>query len=76
MTICWERAVPLAFLLCCFNFSAVFSCTSPFPMWCLGRMWNSIVRFLIFPFLSTFITFVKGYGALELFGFFFFFFFE
>ena len=31
VTICWERAVPLAFHLCCFYFSAVLNLGVPFP---------------------------------------------
>ena len=31
MAICWERAVPLAFHLCCFYFSNVFIVGVPFP---------------------------------------------
>ena len=31
MAICWERAVPLAFHLCCFYFSAVLTVCVPFP---------------------------------------------
>ena len=41
--ICWERAVRLAFRLCCFNFSAVLVVHAPFPFGVWGRMWNSIV---------------------------------
>ena len=33
MAICWERAVPLAFHLCCFHFSAVLIVCVPFPFW-------------------------------------------
>ena len=43
MAICWERAVPLAFHLCRFNFSAVLVVCVPFPFGIWGRMWNSIV---------------------------------
>ena len=43
MAICWERAVPLAFHLCCFYFSAVLIVGVPFPFGVKGRMWNSIV---------------------------------
>ena len=42
VTICWERAVPLAFHLCCFYFSAVLNLGVPFPFGVKGRMWNSI----------------------------------
>ena len=43
MAICWERAVPLAFHLCCFYFSAVLIVGVPFLFGVKGRMWNSIV---------------------------------
>ena len=43
MAICWERAVPLAFHLGCFNFSAVLIVRVPFPFGVWGRMWNWIV---------------------------------
>ena len=43
MAICWEKAVPLAFHLCCFNFSAVLVVRVAFPFGVMGRMWNSIV---------------------------------
>ena len=56
MTICWERAVPLAFHLWCFNFSAVLVVRVPFPFGVWGRVWNSIYRFLIIAFLSTVMT--------------------
>ena len=56
MAIYWERAVPLAFHLCCFNFSAVLVVRDPFPFGVLGRMWNSIVSVLVqCLFLSTLI---------------------
>ena len=42
MAICWERAVPLDFLFCCFHFSAVLIVGVPFPFGVFGRMWNSI----------------------------------
>ena len=32
MAICWERAVPLAFKLCCFYFSAFLIMGVPFPL--------------------------------------------
>ena len=44
MAICWERAVPLAFHLCCFYFSTVLIIVGvlfPFGVW--GRIWNSVV---------------------------------
>ena len=43
MAICWERAVPLAFPLCCFYFSAVVIVGVPFPFGVKGRMLNSVV---------------------------------
>ena len=43
MAICWERAVPLAFYLCCSYFSAVLVVRVPFPFGVWGRVWNSIV---------------------------------
>ena len=43
MAICWERAVPLAFRLCCFNFNAVLTVGVPFPFGVKGRVLNSIV---------------------------------
>ena len=43
MAICWERAVPLAFHLCCFYFSAVLVVRVSFSFGVWGRMWNSIV---------------------------------
>ena len=43
MAICWERAVPLAFHLCCFYFNAVLIVGVPFLFGAKGRMWNSIV---------------------------------
>ena len=47
MANCWERAVPLAFHLCCFlfvfYFSAVLIVGVPFPFGVKGRMWNSIL---------------------------------
>ena len=43
MAICWDRAVPLAFHLCCFYFSSVLIVGVPFPFGVYGRMWNSIV---------------------------------
>ena len=41
-----ERAVPLAFYLCCFCFSVALIVGVPFPFGVLGRMWNSIVSVL------------------------------
>ena len=43
MAICWEKAVLLAFHLCCFNCSAVLVVCVPFPFGVWGRMWNLIV---------------------------------
>ena len=43
MAICWERAIPLSFHLCCFYFSARLNCRCPFPVWCLGQDVESIV---------------------------------
>ena len=43
MAICWERAVPLAFHLCYFYFSAVLIVGVPFPFGVYDRMWNSII---------------------------------
>ena len=43
MAICWEWAVPVAFHLCCFYFSAVLVVRVPFPFSVWGRVWNSIV---------------------------------
>ena len=37
LAICSKRAVPLAFHLCCFYFSAVLIVGVPFPFWCLGQ---------------------------------------
>ena len=37
MIICWERAVPLAFHLCCFYLYYRCSCTCPLPICCLGQ---------------------------------------
>ena len=53
MAICWERAVPLAFHLCCFYFSAVLFVGVPFPF---DMMWNSIV---LVPDRCLFIYFVE-----------------
>ena len=44
VAICWERAVPFAFNLCCFFYSsAVLILGVPFPFGVKGRIWNSIV---------------------------------
>ena len=39
----WERVVPLAFHLCCVDFSAVLVLRVPFPFDVMGRMWNTTV---------------------------------
>ena len=49
----WEKAVPLAFHLCCFYFSAVLIVGVPFPFGVYGRMWNSIVPVPDHCLLST-----------------------
>ena len=60
MAICWEKAVPLAFHLCCFYFSAVLIVCVPFPFGVQGRIWNSIVsvpdRCLFIYFCYSMIT--------------------
>ena len=50
MTICWERAVPLAlhlffffFVFCFFFLSVVLVVSVSFPFGVWGRVWNSIV---------------------------------
>ena len=42
MAICWEIAVPLAFHLYCFYFSAILVVRVPFQFGVWGRVWNSI----------------------------------
>ena len=42
MAICWERAVVLAFRLCCLFYTALIVC-APFPFGVWGRIWNLIV---------------------------------
>ena len=54
MAICWERALPLAFHLCCFI--AVLAVCVPFPFGVWGRLWNSIVSV---PNHSLFIYFLR-----------------
>ena len=51
MAICWERAVPFAFRVCCFYFGAILIVGVPFPFraGCGIRLY----RFLIVAFLST-----------------------
>ena len=56
MAICWERAVPVAFHLCCFNFSAVLVVRVPFPFGVWSRILNSIVSVPDHCFLSTYYT--------------------
>ena len=60
MAICWERAVPLSFHLCCFYFSAVsvvhVHFQKTFGVW--DRMWNLTVSV---PDHCLFIC----YGSLE-----------
>ena len=53
MAICWERAVPMAFHLCCFNFCAALVVRVPFPFDVWGRMWDSIVSVADHCLLST-----------------------
>ena len=55
MAICWERAVTLAFHLCCFYFSVVLIVGVSFPLGVKGRAGCGIrlYRFLIIAFLST-----------------------
>ena len=43
MSICWERAVPLAFHLHYFYYNAILIVGVPFPFGVKGRIWNSIV---------------------------------
>ena len=54
MAICWERAVPLAFHLCCFYFSAVLAVGVPFRLVFWAGCGIRLYRFLIIAFLSTF----------------------
>ena len=54
MAICWETAVPLAFILCCFYFSAVLIVGVPFPFGVRTGCGIRLYRFLIVAFLSTF----------------------
>ena len=64
MVICWERAVPLAFHLCCFYFSdgLVVRVLFPFGVW--GRVWNSIISVPISAFLSSLKNNTKSYKIL------------
>ena len=59
MVIFWEKAVPVAFHLCCFYFSAVLIVGVPFPFGVWGRMWNTIVSVLFIAFLSTLLMLVS-----------------
>ena len=59
MAICWERAVPLAFHLCCFKFSAVLVVRVHFPFGVWVRMWNSIASIPDHCLFST-LLFVSG----------------
>ena len=61
MAICWERAVPLAFYLCFFYFSAVLSVGVPFPFGVKGRIWNSIESV---PNLCLFIYFILFFSQM------------
>ena len=57
MAICWERAVPSAFHLCCFYFSVVLVVGVHFPFGVWGKVWNSIASA---PDHCLFIYFVIG----------------
>ena len=65
MAICWERAIPVAFHLCCFYFSAVLIVGVPFPFCVSGKIWNSIVSVpdpcLFIYFASTIIICMKKF---------------
>ena len=50
MAICWERAVPLAFHLCCFYFSVVLAVRVPFPFGVGAGCGIPLYRFLIIAF--------------------------
>ena len=63
MAICWKRTVPLAFYLCCFNFSAVLVVFAP-RAGCGIRLY----RFLIIAFLSTFHKKCLIYAAVYIIG--------
>ena len=58
MVICWERAVTLAFYLCCFYFSAVLIVGAPFPFDVYVRIWNSIVSVPDHCFFNYFNTYL------------------
>ena len=51
VAICWERAVPFPLVL--FLFNCRLNCRCPFSVWCLGRIWNSIVSVLVIAILSN-----------------------
>ena len=53
MAICWERAVPLAFHLCCFYFSVDLVVRVPFHLVFGAGYRIRLYRFLIIAFLST-----------------------
>ena len=54
VAICWERAVPLAFHLCCFYFSAVVIVCVPFTFVFRAGCGIRLYRYLIIAFLSSF----------------------
>ena len=54
MAVCWEGAVPLAFHLCCFNFSAVLVVRVPFPFGVWAGCGIRLYRFLIIAFFLLF----------------------
>ena len=56
MAICWERAVPVTFHVCCFYFSAVIIVGVPFPFGVHDMMWNSIVSVPDHCLLIYFVT--------------------
>ena len=59
MAISWERAVPLAFHLCCSYFSAVLNVGVPLPLFCVKDwMWDSIVAVPDLC-LSIFLEYIK-----------------
>ena len=64
MAICWERAVPLGFHLCCLYFSVVLVVRVPkVPFWCLGLDVefdcigsSSLPFYLLFKWIKTFLN--------------------
>ena len=56
MAICWERAFPLAFHLCCFYFSAVLIVGVPFRLMFRAGYGIRLYRFLIIAFLFALYT--------------------